>query len=375
MPWKEETVMSQRKEFVTLALKDGANVSEECRRLGISRKTGYKWMRRYQEGGDGGLEDLSRRPHRSPNRTSEEVEQAVVELRLEHPKKGAHVLARMLRDRGIQDAPSKSTVAAILRRKGLIEPEGSARHTPYKRFERENPNDLWQMDFKGHFPMIDDVRCHPLTLLDDHSRFSLGIRACLDERGETVQRHLEDVFRRYGLPVAILVDNGPPWGSDPAHPFTPLTVWMMQLGVKVIHSRPRHPQTIGKLERFHLSLKTELLQGNVYAHVDHAQRSFDRWRDFYNLERPHHSLGFDTPASRYVPSARPFPQSLPVIEYGHDDQVRVVDANGRISFRGRAFRVGKAFRGKRVALRPSNADGAWTVFFSTQPIARVNFNS
>ena len=374
MPWRENTIMSQRKEFVSLARMDGANISELCRSFGISRKTGHKWLRRYLKGGYEALEDLSKRPRSSPNRTSHEMEQAVVKLRLERPAKGAHVLARMLRDRGYDPVPAKSTINAILRRYGFIEPSQSAKAKRYKRFEHERPNDLWQMDFKGHFPMTGGHRCHPLTVLDDHSRFSLGVRACLDEKGATVQRHLADIFRRYGLPHAMLMDNGSPWGVDAARSFTAFTIWLMELGVKVIHSRPRHPQTIGKLERFHKSLNVELLQGNSYTDISHAQRGFDRWRDFYNLERPHHSLKFDTPSSRYSVSPRAFPEGPPVIEYHDEDRIRAVDVNGRISFRGRSFPVGKAFRGKQVALRPAAADGAWTVFFSVQPIATIDFN-
>ena len=374
MPWRVEPVMSQRKEFVTLAQSEGVNMSELCQRTGVSRKTGYKWLRRYLEGGDQGLHDLSKRPLQSPNRTSQEIEQLVVDLRREHPTKGGHVLARMLQDRGYEGVPSKSTITAILRRHGLIDPSESAKHEPYKRFEHDEPNDLWQMDFKGHFPMSRGGRCHPLTVLDDHSRFSLGVRACRDERGQTVQEHLTSIFRHYGMPYTILVDNGSPWGSDLAHPFTPLTVWMIQLGIRVIHSSPYHPQTLGKLERFHRSLKAELLQATSFTDIDHCQSCFDPWRHFYNLERPHHALDLDTPASRYTPSLRSFPQALPIIEYDSDDQVRTVDVNGRISFMGRLFRVGKAFRGKQVALRPTSTDGVWNVFFSIQLIASIDLS-
>ena len=136
---------------------------------------------------------------------------------------------------------------------------GDSLDKAYRRFEHQR--DLWQMDFKGHIPVGSCGRCHPLTVLDDHSRFSLGVRACADEKTQTVHDHLTSIFRRYGMPDTILVDNGSPWGSDFYHPFTPLTVWLVQLGVRVVHSRPYHPQTLGKLERFHRSLKTELLQG------------------------------------------------------------------------------------------------------------------
>ena len=282
------------------------------------------------------------------------------------------MLAQMLKNRGYDPVPSKSTITAILRRHGLIDPAESAKRQPYKRFEHDEPNELWQMDFKGHIAISSGGRCHPLTVLDDHSRFSLGVRACGDERSQTVQDQVTSIFRHYGMPDTMLVDNGSPWGSDLDHPFTPLTVWLIQLGVRVVHSRPYHPQTLGKLERFHRSLKAELLQGRTYTDLAHCQSSFDRWRDFYNLERPHHALGLDTPASRYSMSTRHFPESLPALQYDSDDQVRNVDISGRISFRGRPFRVGKAFKGKPVALRPTTTDGLWDVFFSVQPVANLN---
>jgi len=373
MPWKVETVMSRRKELVVLALLDGANVSELCRRAGISRKTGYKWLRRYLQGGDDSLHDRSKRPHRSPNRTDSEMEQVVVELRGEHPTKGAHVLARMLRDRGYDGVPSKSTITAVLRRHGLIDPTESAKRQPYKRFEHDQPNQMWQMDFKGHVGMSRD-RCHPLTVLDDHSRFNIGLRACGNESTQTVRDQLTLIFRNYGMPMSMLMDNGSPWGHDFDHPFTLLTVWLIQLGIKVVHSRPYHPQTLGKLERFHRSLKAELLAGRTYTDLQHCQADFDRWRDSYNLQRPHHALDLDTPASRYTPSSRSFPQALPTIDYDADDQVRSVDVSGRISFRGREFRVGKAFHRQRVALRHTETDGVWNVFFSVQPIGTLELN-
>ena len=157
------------------------------------------------------------------------------------------------------------------------------------------------MDFKGHIP-VGGGRCHPLTVLDDHSRFSLGVRACADERTQTVHDHLTSIFSHYGMPNTILVDNGSPWGSDVDHPFTPLTVWLVNWESEWSTVRPYHPQTLGKLERFHRSLKTELLQGSRYTDLSHCQSSFDGWRDFYNLQRPHHALDLnrlpaDTPSA------------------------------------------------------------------------------
>ncbi|MEK7814302.1 MAG: integrase core domain-containing protein, partial [Chloroflexota bacterium] len=247
----------------------------------------------------------------------------------------------------------------------------AAKHRPWVRFERPAPNDLWQMDFKGQFPLAQGW-CYPLTVLDDHSRFAVGLQACGDQRWPTVQQQLTGVFRRYGLPQEMLMDNGAPWGADWDHPYTPLTVWLLRLGIGVSHSRPYHPQTQGKEERFHRTLKAEVLQGRSFADLAGCQEAFDPWRAVYNLERPHAALGLATPASRYQVSPRPFPEELPAIEYGPQDQVRRVQAHGEISFHSRSFRVSKAFRGYPVALRATSRDGLWEVFFLSHRIAQLD---
>jgi transposase InsO family protein len=267
--------------------------------------------------------------------------------------------------------PAASTITGILRRHGLIDPEESAKHKAWRRFEAEDPNDLWQMDFKGHIPAAQG-RCHPLTVLDDHSRYALGLEACGDERGATVQERLTRIFRRYGLPRKMMMDNGSPWGSDAAHPHTPLTVWLLRLGVKVGHSGPYHPQTLGKDERFHRSLKAEVLQYCQGLELERCQARLDAWRLVYNLERPHEALGLAPPVSRYRESPRSFPETLPVWEYGPGDQVRKVQALGYISFRNRYFRLSKAFRGQAVALRPTLSNGVWEVFFGPHRIAQID---
>lgn len=212
MPWQEFTIMSQRLEFVVLARKEGANVARLCRRFGISRKTGYKWLRRFAASGEEGLVDQSRRPHHSPGQTARVVEDAILRLRTDHPVWGARKIRARLVQLQHDDLPSPSTITAILQRNQCITPEESEHHRAWQRFEASMPNELWQMDFKGHFALVAG-RCYPLTVLDDHSRFALGICACANQRGETVQEHLTAIFRRYGLPQRILVDNGAPWGG------------------------------------------------------------------------------------------------------------------------------------------------------------------
>jgi len=371
MPWKHVTPMSQRKEFVSLALTDGASMARLCRCFNISRKVGYKWLARYREAGESGLADRSRRPRHSPRETQEALVAAVLAVRAAHPAWGGRKIRARLLAQGWVQVPAASTITAILHRQGLIDPEESAKHKAWQRFEAPAPNDLWQMDFKGHFEVIAG-RCHPLTVLDDHSRYALGLEACADERQDTVQQRLTVIFRRYGLPRKMLMDNGPPWGAEGQADYSALTVWLLRLGVRVSHARPYHPQTLGKDERFHRTLKAELLQYCPRLELVQCQPRFDAWRLVYNLERPHEALGMAAPVSRYRPSPRSFPERLPAMEYGPGDVVRRVYDNGRISFHNRFFRIGKAFRGESVALRPTVSDGLWEVYFGQHRIARIN---
>lgn len=220
MPWKENTTMSLRHEFIRLATQPRANISVLARRFGVSRKTAYKWIKRYLEEGPTGLNDRSRRPLHSPYQTPDHVEEAVVTVRHDNRAWGPRKIRKWILDRinegkhrlSADEVPTVSTCAAILRRHHLINPEEAAKHTPYQRFEKDEPNQLWQMDFKGDFALTGGGRCYPLTVLDDHSRFALGLEACANQQKETVQGRLTTILRRYGLPEAILCDNGPPWG-------------------------------------------------------------------------------------------------------------------------------------------------------------------
>ena len=303
MPWLEVSIMDLRREFVLLAEQEGANVSGLCRRFGISRKTGYKWLAR-AGGGNEAVEDRSRRPRHSPRRTPAAMERAVLEVRSRHPSWGGRKIARRLVDLGETDVPAPSTVTAILRRHGVVLGQTGG-GGPFQCFERSRPNELWQMDFKGHFALAEG-RCHPLTVLDDCSRFNLCLAACGNEQGQTVQEHLRTTFRRYGLPQWILTDNGSPWGDGPGTPYTPLGVWLLRLGIGFSHSRPYHPQTLGKDERFHRTLKAELLGGPPFDDLPRCQDAFDRWRVVYNCLRPHQALDMAVPATRYQPSPHPF---------------------------------------------------------------------
>ena len=374
MPWKAASAMSLRLEFVRLAMTGSANIRSLCRRYEISPKTAYKWIDRYREGGAEGLGDRSRRPHHSPVQTARGIEHAIVHLREKHPSWGARKLHRRLVVQGYHALPSVSTITAILHRHGCINPIDTQKHQPCQRFEAAEPNLLWQMDFKGDFPLLHG-RCYPLTILDDHSRFSLGLVACSNQRRETVQQHLVTTFRRYGLPQRILTDNGGPWGSCGNDAYTELAAWMIRLGIGLSHSRVCHPQTLGKDERFHRTLHAEVIATSFFESTDHCQHSFDHWRTVYNFERPHEALAMAVPASRYHPSPREYPETLPRIEYSPNDIVRKVQGKGEISFGGREFKIGKAFQGYNVALRPTTVDSVLNVFFCHEQIAQINLNN
>jgi transposase InsO family protein len=371
MPWQEVSALTLKYEFVMFAQQEGCNVSQLCKTYNISRKTGYKLLNRFNELGVEGLLDLSRRPHHSPLKSPETVEAAIVALREKHPVWGGRKLKSRLETLGHQNVPAASTITEILRRKGLLDPAESLKHTAFISFEHPEPNDLWQMDFKGHFAMREG-RCHPLTVLDDHSRFNITLRACADERTDTVQNALIDSFRRYGLPRRMTMDNGSPWGNGQFNDLTPLTAWLIRLGIKVSHSRPYHPQTQGKDERFHRTLKAEAIMGQEFTDHLHCQQKFDQFRDVYNMERPHESLGMKAPVTRYQPSRRTYPEILPEIEYGPDDQVRKVQSVGEFSFKGKLFQLSKALRGYPIALRPTKIDGVYSVVFCNQTLKEIS---
>lgn len=370
MPWQERDHMSLRSELVALALKGESCIRELSQRFGVSRKTAYKWITRAKNGE--ALCDRSRRPRTSPRKTPPEMEAAVVRLRQQRPVWGGRKLWKTLSNQGLQQVPPPSTITSILHRHGLVDPVEAKKHAPFQRFERPAPNELWQMDFKGHFE-TDGGRCHPLTVQDDHSRYAVGLEACGNEQSFTVKERLIALFRRYGLPREILCDNGPPWGtagSDAEH--TELTVWLMQVGVGVLHGRPCHPQTQGKDERFHRTLKCEVL-GERFRHLPHTQTRFDSWRHDYNWVRPHEALDLDVPGSRYTPSTRSYSETPRETDYcGCGMQVRSVSKNGQIELWGQRWRIGRPFAGLRVGVEPTPEDGLFHVLFCGQIIKKLD---
>jgi transposase InsO family protein len=367
MPWKECSIVSERQELVLLMQQPQANITALCRRFGVSRKSAYKWLRRFKATGLPGLSNQSRRPRDSPRRTPEALEEKILAVRQEHPAWGPRKLKRFLQNQHVMHLPAVSTIEAILGRNGLIGSEAARQHSPLTRFEKAFPNALWQMDFKGPFAMVQG-RCHPLCVLDDHSRYATALVACAHERQEAVKHTLTSAFRRYGLPEAMLMDNGAAWASH-----TALTLWLIRLGITVCHGRPAHPQTQGKLERFNRTLAAEVIGQKVFGTLQECQRGFDQWRELYNLQRPHEALGLACPVTRYRASDRPFPEALPPIEYLPGDQVLLTHRHtGQLVYQGKRWPVGCAFAGQPVAVRPGRTDGLLHVFFCHQKVAEID---
>jgi len=370
MPWKESSKNMLRTEFVKDVLSGRMTKSQACREYGISRPTGDKWIARALNGE--ALEDRSRAPFRTANRIPEETERLLVSYRTCYPALGAVKIRRIMEDEGYTNLPCASTFNAVFKRNGLISKEASLAATPYQRFEKETPNELWQADFKGDFEMLDGHRCHPLNIIDDCSRYNLCCDAKPDETMASVRPSMERIFFEYGLPRIFLCDNGNPWGVSQSTGFTRFEVWLMELGVLTIHGRGLHPQTQGKEERFNQSLKRELLRYVQFADLEDAAEQLAQYRQFYNHKRPHHALGLDTPASRYTPSARKYPKEIEPWEYPQGYELRTIKETGYFTYRGQGYFLSEAFGGKTVGVRESSRQGCITLHYRQFKIARID---
>lgn len=346
MPWRTMDVRDQRVRFVIEASQQGGNLAGVCREFGISRPTGYLWLRRYQAAGVGRLCEHSRRPRQVPGRTGWEVEEQIVELRRQRPDWGARKLQVLLQRRGLE--MPVVTIHRVLLRRGLVrEPD---RHSPARlRFEREAPNQLWQMDFKS--PKGWNQAIGPLSELDDCSRFALLLRGTWTRRGEAVQEQLEGAFQSYGVPAEMLMDHGIPWWSGQGpRGWTRLTVWLMKLGVGLRFSGVRHPQTQGKVERFHGTLeRARRRRGLPVAELHQAW--LDEFREEYNQVHPHEALGMKTPARVWSPSARRYHPNPPEWEYGSGSEVQRLGRHGQLKLDGRWWQVCEALAGEAVQLQ------------------------
>jgi len=358
--------------FVSAALDadDDRTMSELCRQFGVSRKTGYKLVRRFEEGGVEGLKDRSRAPWSHPNATPSEVEALVVQARLEHPRWGPRKLVAWLARRNDAVAwPSPSTVGQILKRQGLVEPRKRKRRTePYIEpfSETRRPNDVWSSDFKGWFWTGDGRQCHPLTTTDAYSRKLLMCRALPGTKAEQVRPWFEYAFKKYGLPLAIRTDNGSPFASRAVGGLTRLSAWWVSLGIRHERIEPGKPQQNGRHERMHRTLKQETASP-PRASLRAQQRAFARFEAEYNFERPHEALDYNVPGDLYEPSGRLYRRHARPIEYPAHMTIRSVRTKGAIKWRGDLVYLSEALVGYRVGLEQVT-DRHWEIYFNFVPL-------
>ena len=352
MPWKEKGLETMRKDFVKRVLAHEKSKSALCREYGISRPTGDKWIARYLAGEK--LEDLSRAPKTRPNKTDSEMEQKIVNYRKTYPAIGAVKMRQIMENDHYTNLPSARTFNEIFKRNGLITKEASEATKPHQRFEKSYPNEMWQADFKGDFRMENGVRCHPLNIIDDHSRMNLCCEPCLTETFREIKPHMERIFKEFGLPFSFLCDNGNPWGTQQSTGFSSFEVWLMELGILTLHGRILHPQTQGKEERFNGSLKKECLKFHKIENQGDAARIFAEYRNFYNNIRPHMALDLKVPASRYQKSPREYPSKISDWQYDSDLNIRKVKSSGYISINGQGYFLSEAFGNKQIAFRESS---------------------
>jgi transposase InsO family protein len=364
MPWEKKTVMEQREAFVCEAAQGEKTISELCRAYGISRKTGYKWIKRAEEGQS--LCDQSRRPRRQPSKTAPEVEEKVIQLRKDNPIWGGKRIHAVLEASGCKNLPSEKTCCNILKRNGCIDPQESKKHTAYLRFERDSCNDLWQMDFKGDFLLGDNTRCYPLDILDDHSRFCLKIDPKSDTIG-TISTVIA-TFQEYGLPNALLTDNGAQFSGFRGG-YTRFERFLMDLDILPIHGRIMHPQTQGKIERFHRTMKQEALR-EMPRNLHHAKEILEDFRFRYNELRPHYALGLKTPASVYKPSGRAFFQPQPY-DYGADAKMTKINNWGYLRFGPIQLYLSETMRDTYLEIRPDKND-TFILVYRNFKIARID---
>jgi transposase InsO family protein len=366
MAWQEVAPMEERVRFVVEAVREAGSFTALCREFGISRKTGYKWLVRYRARGVEGCRELSRRPRASPTRVPAAVEALVLRERHRHPTWGPKKLREILGTTyGLTPVPAVSTIANLLTRHGLT--RTTRRRRPGSAPDRRtrtaatHPNAVWAADFKGWFRTRDGQRCDPLTISDLASRYVLACRIVGGPRSAAVRPVFRRVFRRFGVPEVLRVDNGPPFGSRGVCGLSLLSAWWLQLGIQVEFLEPGHPEQNGAHERMHRTLKADTARPP--AATPRAQQArFDRWRHTFNTERPHEALGMQRPADRYHRSARRYTDSPAPVVYPRHYEVRRVRSSGIVQWRNRGWYIGQALHRMAVGLTEVE-EARWAVYF------------
>lgn len=371
MPWGARTVEETREGFV-LAAKRSSNFSALCREYGITRRTGYKWVRRATEDWKEGADRFANRsttPKHKANKTSADTEERILRVRAENPAWGGKTIRKVLEDSGCEALPCVKTCCNILKRNGCIDPEESAKHKPYQRFEREACNELWQTDFKGDFQLLDGSRCFPLTILDDHSRFSVMIDAKPSTLG--VKESFRQAFLSFGMPEAVLSDNGSQFAGFRGG-YTSFERWLMDHEILPIHGRIMHPQTQGKIERFHRTMNQELLKNNRFADLNDADLQLQNWRRKYNEVRPHEALGMKPPAQVYIPSTRLYTDVVARYDYDGSCQVYKVNNWGYLRWASSRIYLSETMANAYLEIRPSQIRDSFEVCYRQFKIAEID---
>jgi transposase InsO family protein len=366
--------MEQRESFIRAHREGLYSMVELCARYGVSRKTGYKWLARFEDGGRHALRDRSRAPRHCPHRIGDDVARLICEARRQHPSWGPEKLLDWLAPRNPGICwPATSTAGDLLARRGLVTKRRRRRrhlHPGAVPPTTTAPNDLWTADFKGHFRTRDGIYCYPLTIADQHTRYLLACHGLLSTKGHGVRPVFERLFREYGLPRAIRTDNGVPFATTGIHGLSQLNVWWLRLGIQHQRILPAHPQQNGAHERMHKTLKGEAIRP-PRSHLGTQQRAFTAFRRLYNEERPHQALLGRPPAVLYRPSPRPYPGTLPPVEYpGHFIVKRVTNA-GTIRLRKRLLFLANALKQHPVGLEETG-DGIWSIYFCRVLLGRVD---
>jgi transposase InsO family protein len=370
----ETSPVDQRERFIRDHRLGLYTMAERCARYGISRKTGYKWLGRFEEGGRLGLQDRSRAPHRCPHRIGRDVAAVICAARRQHPSWGPAKLLAWLQPRYPDlEWPAVSTAGDLLARRGLVKKRRRRRHWQHPGVVptvTTQPNDLWTADFKGHFRTRDRLYCYPLTVADQHTRYLLACHGLLSTKGQGVRPIFDRLFREYGLPRAIRTDNGVPFATTGIHGLSQLNVWWLRLGIQHQRILPAHPEQNGAHERMHKTLKGEACRP-PQASLGPQQRAFNTFRRLYNDERPHEALGDRPPAALYRPSPRSYTGALPPVEYpGHFLVKRVTNA-GTIRLKTRLLFLSNALQQYPVGLEEVD-DGIWSIHFCQVLLGRVD---
>lgn len=374
MPWKETKPMEERMEFVLLHQSGSWSMSDLCGMFGVSRKTGYKWLRRYEAEGMDGLRELSRAPRRHPNAVDEDTELAIVTMKQQRPKRGPKKVLELLQRREPERPwPARSTIAAILKRHGLVRSRRRRRKSPpYEQpfARRDRANAVWSADLKGWFLTRDGRRCDPLTITDNYSRYLIRCQAVRTTSFESIQPVFVSAFHEYGLPQAIRTDNGPPFASTTVGGLSRLAIWWIRLGIRPERIEPGKPQQNGRHERMHRTLKDEAISP-PRANWRQQQAAFDSFRKEFNHERPHEAITQRFPGEVYGPSPRPYPLLLPEMTYPDDMQLRRVKAQGDISWKGHHVYLSATLAGELVGLHQIN-DDLWDIYFGPIRLAQLD---